>query len=136
MLPLQHVRLWRRLSVILLVIVLIAALSPAFWFDTKIEALSWFQHTDKWLHGLTFATLAVWFAGLFDRTVYWRVAAGLMAFGLGIEACQLLVGYRMADWIDAVANLIGIIAGLTVAVAGLGGWALRIEAWYAGRTRA
>ena len=133
MLPLQYARLWRRLSVVLLVFVLIAALAPAFWFDTRIEALSWFQHTDKWLHGLTFATLAVWFAGLFDRRVYWRVAAGLMAFGLLIEGCQLLVSYRMADWLDVVANVTGIIAGLTIAIAGLGGWGLRIEAWYARR---
>ena len=133
MLPLQYARLWRRLSVILLLFVLIAALAPAFWFDTKIEALSWFQHTDKWLHGLTFATLAVWFAGLFDRAVYWRIAAGLLAFGLLIESCQLVVGYRMADWIDVVANVIGIIAGLTLAFAGLGGWGLRMETWFAGR---
>ena len=63
MLPLQHVRVWRRLSVILLILVLVAALSPAFWFDTKVDVLTWFQHTDKWLHGLTFAVLAMWFAG-------------------------------------------------------------------------
>ena len=133
MLPLQHVRVWRRLSVILLLLVMVAALSPAFWFDTKVDALTWFQHTDKWLHGLTFAVLATWFAGLFDRAVYWRVAAGLLVFGLLIEGCQLLVGYRMADWIDVVANVAGIIVGLTIAIAGLGGWGLRIEAWYAGR---
>ena len=133
MLPLQHARTWRRFSAALLVLVLVAAMSPAFWFDTRVEALSWFQHTDKWLHGITFAFLSVWFAGLFERSVYWRIAVGLMAFGLLVEGCQLLVSYRIADWIDVAANTAGIIVGLTLAVAGLGGWGLRIEAWYAER---
>ena len=133
MLPLQHVRLWRTLSVALLLVVLIGALAPAFWFDTRGEALRWFQHTDKWLHGLTFATLAVWFAGLFARQVYWQVALGHMVFGLSIDACQWLVSYRMADWLDVAANTAGIVAGLAIAAAGLGGWGLRVEAWHSER---
>ena len=136
MLPLQHARLWRRLSVVLLGLVLLAALAPAFWFDTKVEALSWFKHVDKWLHGMTFAVLSVWFAGLFAKRSYGWIAAGLMAFGLLIEACQLLVGYRMADWLDVGANTTGIIVGLLLAVVGLGGWGLRVEAWYLGRQQA
>lgn len=133
MLPLEHARLWRRLSVVLLVLVLIAALSPAFWFDTKAEALSWFRSTDKWLHGLTFAVLTVWFAGLFERRGYAWIAVGLTGFGLVIEGCQLIVGYRMAEWLDVGANTAGIIVGLVLAVVGLGGWGLRLEAWYSGR---
>ena len=136
MLPLQHASLWRRLSVALLIVVLVAAMMPALWFDSKLEALSWFQHTDKWLHGLTFAVLCVWFFGLFKRGSWWLVVVGLMLFGLVIEGCQLLVSYRMADWMDVAANSVGIIVGLVLAVSGLGGWGLRVEAWYAGRERA
>ena len=127
MLPLQHTRLWRFLSSLLLLGVLAATLMPAIWFDSRVAALSWFENSDKWLHGLTFAFLALWFGGLFARRRYWHIAAGLTAFGLLVEGCQLLVGYRMADWLDVAANTAGITGGLLVAAAGVGGWALWLE---------
>ncbi|MCG8371268.1 MAG: VanZ family protein [Proteobacteria bacterium] len=127
MLPLRYPTLWRTLSAVLLGAVLVAAVLPTFWFDSQFEALSWFENADKWLHGITFAALAVWFAGLFPTSAYWRIAIGLSAFGLIVEGCQLSVGYRMADWIDIGANTAGIIAGLAAAAAGLGGWGLLVE---------
>lgn len=135
MLPLQHASLWRTLSILLLIVVLLGALSPTFWFDSKAKALVWFEHADKWLHAMTFAGLTIWFAGMFARSVYWRIAIGLTVFGLIIEACQLLVSYRIADWVDVGANTIGIIVGLAAAAAGLGAWGLRVEDWYSRRIR-
>ena len=134
MLPLRYARLWRVLSAILLLFALAAALAPSWWFDTKTEALSWFEHADKWLHGLTFLGLTVWFSGLVARRAWGRMAVGLFLFGLLIEACQLLLGYRMAEWVDLGADTLGILLGKAIAAAGLGGWGLRIEEWYSGRT--
>jgi len=133
MLPLRHVHLWRRLSAALLLLVLAAALAPGWWFDDKVEALSWFEHADKWMHGATFLALSLWFTGLLARRNWWWLAVGLLCFGLFIEGCQLLVGYRMADWFDMAANTAGILLGLAIAAAGLGGWGPRIEDWYARR---
>ncbi len=133
MLPLRHAALWRTLSILLLIFVLLAALAPTFWFDSKTKALAWFEHTDKWLHAVTFAGLMVWFAGMFETRAYWRIALGLMMFGFLIEACQLLVSYRIADWVDIGANTAGIIVGLVAAAAGLGAWGLRVEDWYSRR---
>ena len=133
MLPLQHAALWRFLSAVFLALVLFAAVSPAFWFDSKFEALRWFENADKWLHGLTFAALAVWFGGLFAKPAYLRVAIGLTVFGFIVEGCQLMVSYRTGDWIDIAANTVGIIIGLMIAAAGLGGWGLRVEDWYSRR---
>lgn len=134
MLPLRHVQLWRVLSATLLLCVLLAALAPTWWFDSRAQALLWLENADKWLHAVTFLGLSLWFAGLFARSAWWRVAAGLMLFGFVIEGCQLMVGYRMADWIDIGANTLGILLGLALAGAGLGGWGLRFEDWYS-RTR-
>ena len=134
MLPLQYVRLWRVLSAVLLLFVLAAALAPSWWFETKAEAISWFEHADKWLHGITFLGLTLWFAGLVARHAWGRMAFGLFLFGLLIEACQLLVGYRMGDWIDLGADTLGILLGMAIAAAGLGGWGLRLEYWYSRRT--
>lgn len=134
MLPLRHARLWRALSVAILVFVLVGVLSPALWFiDTLTDALSRFGYVDKWLHAITFITLSVWFAGLFSRRRYWLIAAGLMLFGFFVEFLQLQLSYRTADWMDIGANTVGIIIGLTVSVAGLGGWGLRLEDWYSRR---
>lgn len=135
MLPLQHATLWRFLSAAFLVLVLVAAVAPAFWFDSKLKALTWFENVDKWVHAMTFLGLAVWFAGLFATRSYWRIAVGLMLFGFAIEGCQMMISYRTADWVDIGANTAGIIVGLAVAAAGLGGWGLRFEDWYSRRTR-
>ena len=61
---------------------------------------------------------------------YWRIALGLFAFGVLIELLQRMVGYRSAEWLDVAADVAGIIVGLAVAAAGIGGWSLRLENWY------
>lgn len=131
MLPLRYARHWQLASVILLLLVLIAALMPAavwFWSDT-IPVAEWLRHADKWAHGFAFVILAVWFSGMYTRSAYWRIGIGLLAFGMLIEVLQGLVRYRMAEWYDLGADALGIAIGLLLAVAGLGGWAQRFEAW-------
>jgi len=131
MLALRYARHWRMASIILLLIVLIAALMPAaiwFWSD-DVPVIDWMTHVDKWLHGFTFVVLTVWFAGLYARRSYWLIALGLLLFGILIELLQGLVRYRMAEWYDLGADAIGIVVGLAIALAGLGGWCLKFEAW-------
>jgi glycopeptide antibiotics resistance protein len=136
MLPLRNAGLWQALSVVILLLVLVAALSPAFWFfDDRSTALFWFQNSDKWLHAFTFTALSIWFAGLFERRAWWRIAIGLMSFGFLVELFQLQVSYRTADWLDIAANTAGIIIGLIIATTGLGGWALRFEDWNSRRNQ-
>ena len=134
MLPLQHVRLWYVLSSALVTVVLVAALAPGWWFENRVQALDWIQHADKWLHAITFFGLTLWFSGLVAREARWRMALGMLLFGFAIEGCQLLVSYRIADWIDIGANTLGILVGMAIAAAGLGGWGLRLEDWYSRRT--
>lgn len=115
-------------SMTILLLVLIAALMPAIWFwNDRATVIFMFDSVDKWLHGVTFLVLALWFAGLYPRKAYWRVGVALLGFGLVIEACQRMVGYRTADWFDVGADAVGIVAGLLIAVAGFGSWCLRVE---------
>lgn len=133
MLPLRYAARWHLASLLLLVFVLAATMMPAYWiFPTKRDFLSWFVDVDKWLHGITFVVLAIWFAGQYRAGAYWRIAVGLMAFGVLIEACQRLVTYRSAEAFDLVADAAGIAVGLLIAAAGAGGWSLKLENRFAG----
>jgi hypothetical protein len=44
--------------------------------------------------------------------------------------CQRMVTYRSAEWFDLVADAAGIVVGLLLGLTGLGGWSLRVEAWF------
>jgi len=132
MLPLRYTHRWRAAGTFLLALVLAAMLMPTVWMS-KREYLDWFVYVDKWLHGITFVFLAIWFSGQYRPRAYWRIALGLLAFGVLTEACQRLVTYRSADWFDLVADAAGIGTGLIIALAGAGGWSLRVEAWLQAR---
>lgn len=128
MLALRYRRRWQIASLVLLFLVLAAALMPAVWFwSNKSAGIQWFTGIDKWLHGIAFLVLALWFSGLYRRRSYWKVGLGLLLFGLGIEFCQRLVGYRTADMLDVGADAIGIVVGLVIGAISIGGWCLRVE---------
>ena len=130
MLPLRHPKRWQVASILFLLLTLAAALMPAFWaFDNKVAALRWFENADKWLHGIVFFVLAVWFSGLYAKPAFWRIAVGLLAFGALIEVLQRMISYRTADMIDIAADGIGIVAGLLVGALGASGWCQRFENW-------
>jgi VanZ family protein len=72
--------------------------------------------SDKVKHFLTYALLAAGAVQLYPR---WRsllsVGIGLVAMGIGLEYAQgALTTYRMMDRADALANTLGVIAGLGV----------------------
>ncbi len=134
MLPLRYAGRWQTASLAILFLVLCATLMPAVWlWEDRGQALTWFKGIDKWLHGLTFLALSLWFSGLYRSNAYWRIAVGLLAFGLIIELCQRLVGYRTAEWLDVGADAAGIVVGLAMGAAGFGGWCLRVEKWLTNR---
>ncbi len=126
MLSLRYARRWQFAGVFLLATVLAAALVPTEWLWPEDLNLPGFI-SDKWLHGITFTVLALWFSGQYARHSYWRLVTGLVAFGLLIEVTQRMVSYRTADWVDLLADLIGVAVGMSIALAGTGGWSLRFE---------
>ena len=136
MLELRYARFWRAASAVLLLAVLAATLMPAIWFwSDRITLSRWLAHIDKGYHFVAFLVLAVWFGGLYRRDQYWRVGVGLLGFGILIELCQRMVGYRSAEWMDLFADAIGIVTGLGLALAGLGSWCRHFEYRWAARRR-
>ena len=128
MLPLRYTGFWRVAGGFALLAVFAAAVMPAIWFWTP-QVGRHLIGVDKWLHMGTFAVLALWFSGQYTRRAYWKIALSLLFFGIAIELCQRMLVYRSADLKDLTANVAGILAGLGIALAGMGGWSLRVEEW-------
>ena len=126
MLPLRYRNRWRVASGLLLSAIFMMAIVPALW-ATAIPQ-SW-SATDKWLHGLTFMLLALWYTGQYAPESYWRIAVGLSAYGALIEIGQSMIPYRSAEWGDLVADIAGIAVGLAIAMVLTGGWSVRAESW-------
>ena len=132
MLPLRHSRRWQVAGALVLALVFAAAVVPALWSWPTVRQTAIFAF-DKWLHGATFVVLSLWFSGQYARRSYWRIALGLLLFGIAIELVQRTLSYRTADLQDLYANVVGIVIGLGLATAGIGGWSLRIENWFDAR---
>lgn len=88
--------------------ILLMALLPS-------ENLPQTQHlTDKWQHGLAFFSLTL-MLGL--HRPQWQGALLLLmmaGYGLLMEGLQGLSGYRLAEWGDLLADMLGTLAGLFV----------------------
>lgn len=93
-----------------------------FWLSLAPSSdLPGVEGSDKLHHALAYLALALAGAWTFPR---WRLqlGLGLLAIGLGIEVLQSRMGLgRQGDPLDALADLIGIVAGLSLAGAGV--WA-------------
>jgi VanZ family protein len=123
MLPLRHRHLWITMSLVLLAAVLFASLQPD--FGPAVPA-----NFDKVEHLAAYVLLALWFTGLVARGRYWAVGAGLMALGLLIEVLQWRMHLgRSAEVSDMLANALGVVVGITIALRSTGGWAPRVESW-------
>ena len=126
MLPLRYRTRWQIATGLLLTAVFLMAIVPALW--APAVPVTW-SATDKWLHGLTFMLLALWYTGQYAPESYWRIAVGLTAYGGLIEVGQSMIPYRTAEWGDLVADVAGIAVGLAIAVRVTGGWSVRAEHW-------
>ena len=130
MLPLRYRRQWIAVNALLIAVVTALTVVPAFLMPRQVTGL---PGVDKWLHALTFAILALWFTGQYARRSYWLIAIGLAGYGALIEIGQSLIPYRSAEWGDLVADIVGIAAGLVIALLISGGWSLRAEHWFVDR---
>ena len=87
-------------------VILYLTLAPS--DDVPGGAMIW----DKAAHAIAFGLLVV--VGLLMSTHRrWAVIAGVAGLGLAIEVAQALMPYgRQGDWRDALADMIGVAAGV------------------------
>ena len=104
---------WRACFWMCVVAVLVLSLMPP---APHMPSTGW----DKANHALAFAVLA-WLgcSAWPGRTT--RVLCGLLAFGVLIEGLQSLTPYRVAEWADLLADVLGLALGW-------GAWAVSVAA--------
>jgi VanZ family protein len=84
--------------------------------------------SDKLLHFTGYFLLASWFGGVARRRHYWIVAIALILFSGGIEIAQGRMHQgRSAEWLDFLANSLGVTTGFVLASLGLGRWMIWVE---------
>ena len=89
---------------------------------------------DKIGHFLAYAVLSAWAVMLFATRRGWMLAAlALVALGVGMEFAQgALTDYRMQDPRDAIANTLGVLLGLGVAMTRMRGLLQALDRrWFA-----
>ncbi|MCD9045304.1 VanZ family protein [Luteimonas sp. MHLX1A] len=105
--PFRRPWLWAGLWIAAIATVLVASLSPA-------PPLPPVDNSDKLGHFLAYAVLAIGAVQLYARWASLLGAGiGLVLLGVGIEYAQgALTATRVGDPADALANTLGVIAGL------------------------
>ncbi len=103
----RHRRIWRLLLALLMGMVCVLAFSPrAPGFE--------FANADKWQHIAAFFVLTL--CASLPLVAGWSrlvaAALGMLAFGLFIEAVQMHLPARSAEWQDILADSAGIALGL------------------------
>jgi VanZ family protein len=122
-LRLAHAPAWIAASLLLLALVVWASLMP-------VPDVPGPPNFDKLEHVSAYALLAVWFTGLLPRNRYAALAVALLGLGVLMEFLQRAMQLgRQADVLDVAANVVGIGAGIAIALWRTGGWAPRVEAW-------
>ncbi|MEO0617250.1 MAG: hypothetical protein AAFY69_14065 [Pseudomonadota bacterium] len=115
---LRFAQLWRVGGFGLLIFMVVALLSPG---GNQVLPPGNF---DKAAHIIGFFGATMWFAGVYQRSRWLHVAAGMMLFGVLTELAQgLLTRSRSADPMDFVADAGGVLLALAVARLGFEHWA-------------
>jgi hypothetical protein len=122
---LKFPRLWLALGWALVGLVVVGSLLPGKMLDDVDFLLS-----DKIQHALAYATITIWFAGIYQASSYRWLIPGLLLMGVGLEYLQLQYFHRHFDTRDMLANGAGVISGLVLVRMGLGGWCAGLENWW------
>lgn len=108
--PLRHRNAWLALWLFAVTVLVVVCLLPS-------PDLPNLHVSDKLEHAAAFALLAGSAVQLFERRALLMVAIGLLALGAGIEFAQaLFTTTRAMEAADVVADTVGIVIGLSIAL--------------------
>ena len=118
---LRFSKLWTALGIGMLIVILALSLIP---YTGPIFPITF---ADKLLHALAFTTLIVWFSALVAQDRWPELFGLLLVYGVFMEVLQYFTGYRIMDWQDIVADVLGLTIGWGMMTVGCANWARSIE---------
>lgn len=120
--PLPHLRLWRWLGRLALIVTVVVCLVPMPKSPIPIEG------SDKLEHALGWLLITLWYAQLTaDVRALLARAAGFLALGAAIELAQSLTTWRSADPWDLLANAAGVATGVLLGLSPARGILARLD---------
>lgn len=102
--PLRHLLLWRVIGWLIVTAIIYGSLTPR-PIDIPIE------EGDKLGHMLAYSGLMIWFMQLYTRNAHILLAACCVSLGIAMEYAQLASGYRDFEYLDMVADGVGVSIG-------------------------
>ena len=123
---LRFARFWQATAWLLLTAVVVMSLIPV---PPSPPVLTW----DKSQHAVSWGVLSWWFLQAWEgrRPMGWCLF--LLATAALVELLQGTTGYRTSDWLDMLANTVGLAIGLTLWFTPAGGAFHWMEHWVGGR---
>ena len=123
---LRFARFWQATAWLLLTAVVVMSLIPG---PPSPPVLTW----DKSQHGFSWGLLSWWFLQAWEgrRPVGWCLF--LLAVAALVELLQGATGYRSSEWLDMLANTVGLVIGLTLWFTPAGGAFYWMEHWVGAR---
>jgi|TARA_B110000914_G_scaffold226488_1_gene252036 VanZ family protein len=115
---------WNLLSLVIIFILSCLFVLPPNWFFADGSNLLNIV-SDKIIHICVFIFLSCWLSGQFKSNI--KLLLCISLYGVLIESLQQLTPHRSAELSDILANEIGIIIGIIIAVKYLTGWSLVTE---------
>ena len=121
--PLRFVRLWLGLGWLFVALVIFFSLTPS--PPSPIE----FTGADKLFHVSTYALMMLWFGLVYlPGRAYLLLGIGLILMGIALELIQGLTGYRSLEYVDMIANAVGVSFGWLLVRTRLSSTLLHVEA--------
>lgn len=125
MFPLNYKLLWKLANLVILILLASLLLLPPEWlFFIFIKDLPEVL-SDKVIHIVVFTLWTCWLSGQFIS--FFKIFFYTSIFGFLIEVIQYFLSYRSWELLDLLANEIGILIGVIIAIKYTSGWSLLIE---------
>jgi VanZ family protein len=121
---LKYKWIWIILGLVLVALITTLSLMPA-------SSLPKLYSNDKFVHFFAYFTVTCWFVGLIRPDFYLLLGIVFFSFSFTIEIMQdKLTRFRQFEWLDLLANSIGIFSAVFLGYVFLKGWCQLVERKY------
>lgn len=86
-----------------------------------------FDHFDKLQHLVAYGVLMGWWGQMYERSAQRWIVVALITLSLILEFAQQLSGYRTFDYLDGLANIMGVLVAFALLATDMGNILVYVE---------